>query len=383
MSGYKNAYEAYRLDSNYPISETAFYALITDFQKSFLSSVKYPGGLNKHRKPLEFLGAILHKLHEHDQKIQARRELKDYNKETETVRGIPASIIDIKNADRDLSLYKSICIFCEQRKVHLNTTLVHLAEYRAINRLIRKIRIHINKEKSKRMIERAQEVRTKNNNDKIFCYNCKCETKQELLFREAEIIGSKESVSFDENRKRKGSAWIIEGRIWKVFKCKGCEKINLNVFVRYDPVEEDKLIHHFPTKDFRPFPMWATHLSADYLELFAEIYSSLNMGNIRLAIMGARTLLDMFIVEKVTDRGRFQAKLQKLVDEKYITPASRELLEVALEYGHATIHRAFHPTENQVNDIMDIIENILHAEALKDKTKELKENVPKKASSKK
>ncbi len=94
--------------------------------------------------------------------------------------------------------------------------------------------------------------------------------------------------------------------------------------------------------------------------------------------MGARTLLDMFICEKIGDTGSFKSKIQKLVDENYISKSSRELLEIALEYGHAAIHRNYQPTKDEINGVLDIIENILHTEALKDKTESLKKSVPKK-----
>jgi len=226
-------------------------------------------------------------------------------------------------------------------------------------------------------IEQIKEVDARRKNNKFFCHHCKVETKQRVLFEKGEIT-TPEIVLFDENGKRKDSVWTIEARIWKISECMGCEKINLNVFMRCSPFEDDVLIHHFPTKDFRPFPMWITHLNRDSTELLSEIYLSLNAGNIRLPLMGARTLLDLFIVDKIGDVGSFKNKLQKLVDEKYITNSSRELLELALEYGNATIHRGYKPKKEEINDVLDIIENILHAEALTDKTKELKRSAPKK-----
>ena len=225
--------------------------------------------------------------------------------------------------------------------------------------------------------KKMQEVEDRRANSKIFCYKCKGETHQKCLFEKGEITPPTEIVAFDEHGQRQGSAWTIEARIWKLSQCQGCEVINLNVYTRYNPSEDDVLIHHFPTKDFRPFPTWATHLRRDYLELVCEIYQSLNTGSIRLPLMGARTLLDMYIVEKVGDVGTFKNKLQKLVDDIYISDSSKDLLEIALEYGHAAIHRNYQPDKDEINGVLDIIENLLHTEALKDKTKDLKKNAPK------
>ena len=104
----------------------------------------------------------------------------------------------------------------------------------------------------------------------------------------------------------------------------------------------------------------------------------MNTGSVRLPLMGARTLLDMFIVKKIGDVGSFKMKLQKLVDDKYISTSAKELLEVALEFGHATVHRGYEPSKEEINGVLDIIENILHSEALVDQTKPLKKLIPKK-----
>lgn len=230
-----------------------------------------------------------------------------------------------------------------------------------------------NMEIDPKWIERVQQVKANRESNKFFCYHCKTETKQKILFEKGELIFPNEVVFFDESTgKKKQSVWTIEGQIWKVSECQGCEKINLNVYRRYGPLEDDVLIHQFPTKDFRPFPKWITHISRDFTELLCEIYLSLNAGSLRLPLMGARTLLDMFICDKIGDTGTFKSKIQKLVDENYISKSSQELLEIALEYGHATIHRNYQLTKDEINGVLDIIENLLHIEALTNKTETLK-----------
>ncbi|NGF75859.1 DUF4145 domain-containing protein [Fluviicola sp. SGL-29] len=225
-----------------------------------------------------------------------------------------------------------------------------------------------------RRIEAVQERRK---NRKIFCYQCKGDTKQETLFEKVEMIPPKELIFYDEDGTRKESVWTIEAQVWHVTECLGCERTNLNVYSRHSPAEDDLQIHHFPTKDFRTFPMWATHLNRKYVELFGEIYISLNSGNIRLPLMGARTLLDMFIVEKIGDVGTFKQKLEKLVSEKHISEASKKLLGIALEFGNATIHRGYVPTKEDLNSVLDIIENVLHSEVLSGKSEALKDTAPK------
>lgn len=211
---------------------------------------------------------------------------------------------------------------------------------------------------------------------KIYCYNCSQDTNQDLLFKEGELI-TPEIIPFDSNGKRNESIFTIEAQIWKITKCKGCGKINLNVYKRINPNENDILIHRFPLKIKRILPEWITYLKIGYVELFSEIYDSINNERIRFAMMGTRTLLDMFIVEKIGDEGSFKSKLEKLVNERYISDNEKKLLEVALEFGNATIHRGFKPEKDEFNTVLDIVENILQKEVLVEKSLIINKKVPK------
>jgi uncharacterized protein YutE (UPF0331/DUF86 family) len=91
-----------------------------------------------------------------------------------------------------------------------------------------------------------------------------------------------------------------------------------------------------------------------------EVYRSLDANNKRLPMMGARTLVDMLIVDKVGDVGTFDEKLKKLEHLGVISSQNRELLNAALDVGHAAAHRGHAPKSDEVNAVMDIVENLLH-----------------------
>jgi hypothetical protein len=92
-----------------------------------------------------------------------------------------------------------------------------------------------------------------------------------------------------------------------------------------------------------------------------EVYKSLDANTRRLPMMGARTLVDMLMVEKAGDVGTFDDKLKKLEGLDYISPKNREVLFAALNVGHAAAHRGHAPSNDDVNAVMDIVENLLHA----------------------
>jgi hypothetical protein len=214
------------------------------------------------------------------------------------------------------------------------------------------------------------------NKVKQFCYHCLTETNQELLFKKGELT-IPEIIPIDNEGKRKDSIFTIEAKIYKMSKCLGCEKMNFSAYRRTNPTESDILIQQYPSKQIRKIPIWITYLPIKYIDLMIEIYTSLNSGHSKLPLMGARTVLDIYIVDKIGDIGTFKAKLEKLLSENIISKSSKELLAVALEYGHATIHRAYQANINEINGVLDIIENLLHNEALVEKSKLLKKSIPK------
>jgi len=93
--------------------------------------------------------------------------------------------------------------------------------------------------------------------------------------------------------------------------------------------------------------------------LLSEIYSALDSDNRRLATMGARAVLDLMIVDKVSDLGNFQQKLDALVAQDFITTKQRIFLDAALEIGNAAAHRAHIPTHIEINLLMNIVEGVL------------------------
>lgn len=69
----------------------------------------------------------------------------------------------------------------------------------------------------------------------------------------------------------------------------------------------------------------------------------------------------MVMVEKVGDVGTFKQKLKKLQDAGFVGAQNVAVLEAALDVGNAAAHRGHAPKATEVNAVMDIVENLLHA----------------------
>ncbi len=92
--------------------------------------------------------------------------------------------------------------------------------------------------------------------------------------------------------------------------------------------------------------------------------------------MGARSLVDQFMNDKVGDLGGFAQKLEALLKEGYLSRFQKEFLLVALDAGHAVTHRGFAPKKDTVEQVMDVVENLLQHYALLEAVDDLKKVTP-------
>lgn len=151
-----------------PISELYFTRLITDFQSGYLADNKYHERIALHRNPTEVKNEMLNELYSYLHQIQMREEMRDIDVEKNAMGHVPTKVIDIWRSDKRIrSLYSSVKRYCEIREREFNSIAIHIAEYRAMNKLVSKIRRSLYKEYlSKKAPEtvtvgRPKKVRTK------------------------------------------------------------------------------------------------------------------------------------------------------------------------------------------------------------------------------
>ena len=93
--------------------------------------------------------------------------------------------------------------------------------------------------------------------------------------------------------------------------------------------------------------------------LLHEIYQAVHGGQHRLAAMGIRALLEQVMVSKVGDLGSFEKQLNAFQAAGYISFIQRDAMKATLEVGHAAMHRAFQPTEQDLEVALDVVEGIM------------------------
>lgn len=172
------------------------------------------------------------------------------------------------------------------------------------------------------------------------------------------------------------------GTDWELLQCCGCEEASLsrlNWCSEDDPYEQREKLF-YPPRVSRKKPAWLIQNPElnDYIDLFDEVYTALHADSRRLAMMGARAVIDLAVARMAGgDFGNFTQGMDKLVAEKRLTAEERQLIDAAFDAGSAAMHRGHQPEEDDMNTAIDIVERVVHAEVLKKKAKALADATPK------
>lgn len=205
------------------------------------------------------------------------------------------------------------------------------------------------------------------------CRHCHLETKHILLaIRQT-----------SDEEEIEGYGPISWKDTYEMLECCGCETVVLCHTHNFSE-DPDLQVRYYPPPVSRAMPSWRHKTPHKVNSLMDEVYKSLDADGRRLALMGARALVDITILDKVGDAGTFQQKLQLMVEKGFLSRESSEFLSAALDAGNAAAHRGYYPTSEQLDHVMDIVENLLQAVyVLKDAAAELRKTTPQRIRKKK
>lgn len=214
--------------------------------------------------------------------------------------------------------------------------------------------------------------------ERAFCNKCSQKTKHTLI----------ESLTIHEIDPSEADGPYADQAEWcdttySFLQCCGCEDACLKKSVWCSAIGETIELEFYPPRVARKRPDWFEILPPEYFPLLDEIYSSLHAGNRTLAMMGARAVLDTFTTRKVGDCGNFKAGLDALVAKNYLAQMNRKVIESAVEAGHAAAHRAYNPSSDVLNAVMDIVENLIQHDVLSQSAKVLKKKLQRRPRRKK
>ena len=198
------------------------------------------------------------------------------------------------------------------------------------------------------------------------CNQCGCKTKHHVVaVREqqgSETIGEDFSIDWSNT--------------YSLLECCGCEEISVKRTSWFSEDPDYENVEYYPTRVSRRQPSWIEDIPEATAELMREIYGALQGDQRRLALMGARTVIDGLLLRQVGDSGTFAERLDALENKGFLSKINREPLEAALNAGHAAAHRSYKPDTANLNLVMDIVENVLQAENLSEHADKLNQTTP-------
>lgn len=203
-----------------------------------------------------------------------------------------------------------------------------------------------------------------------YCNECGRETKHDVVHR------ADRCRTYDDDQYS-----VDVGSVWKVLQCRGCEGVTLQRVdwcSEDDPMDGPGPATYFPPRVSRRKPVWAKRyeLPWEYLDLLEETYTALHADSRRLAMMGARALIDAMIRRNAGDQQNFHQGLNALAEKYLISEQDRAIIEAAIDAGHASAHRGHRPTAENVNVVIDIVERLIHTEILAKQAKDLEKSTP-------
>jgi len=215
--------------------------------------------------------------------------------------------------------------------------------------------------------------------EKIHCNTCGIHTNHKVEYSH--------SRSWHEELDDEACVRFAEKYDWLV--CLGCGSGVIRL-LDSSSIYDDQTTF-YPPRSSRRKPRWLTGWrwdgnldlgDSDVKELLREIYVALHQDSRRLAGMGLRSLVEYVMIEKVGDRGSFTKNLEAMLDEGYISRRQSDRLKILIEAGHATTHRAWRPSTEDIHIIMDIVEHMIESIHIHDhESKAIDARIPKRVRS--
>lgn len=208
---------------------------------------------------------------------------------------------------------------------------------------------------------------------KSYCYNCEIETNCEKLYDTDELLPS-EIYLRNEDGTKIDHLYRIVYKKYTIFKCCGCERIHIEIKTKVDKEQEDNKV--IPAKTDVGVSEFLFHLQLDYIGIYREVLGAINQGYYNLACCGIRTMIDIFMNDKVGNNGTFSNRLNKMKDEHFISCDQYNMLKILIEAGNASAHRGFVPEQEDVINLLGVLDIILKTEVDSIALNALKEKIP-------
>lgn len=188
-----------------------------------------------------------------------------------------------------------------------------------------------------------------NKTRKAHCNKCHGDRNHEILFIE--------TTSWSDDK-----IGISGSDKYEMLKCRGCDRVIIR-HTQWISELPEPFVYFYPPLMSRTEPAWIRDMRGRSARLarrlLREIYIGVQNNMRALATMGVRALMEYTMVDSVGDQGTFNKNLAEFERQGFISNKQRDILNIVLEAGHATTHRAYQPTDDDLAACIDIAESVM------------------------
>ncbi len=186
------------------------------------------------------------------------------------------------------------------------------------------------------------------------CNSCRHETRHEIIWQH----------TLERNDKGVLQTIVVSQAVF----CCGCKEFSFRkenwsegITSGRPPVGRPDSIDFKPARLWHHPPNWLESLEdIDLKGILDEVYLACNDQQTRLLSMGIRSVLDhvMTLILK-GDVGSFREKLNAMVTAGNLTQKQCDNIDIVIDAGSASSHRAFRPPVDLLKEMVVVMENIV------------------------
>lgn len=199
----------------------------------------------------------------------------------------------------------------------------------------------------------------------VHCNRCHGETYHALR---AEC--KKTDHGFDESSQTE----IHFSETYSLLQCKVCGQGRLQV-VKWNSENDHSPPSFFPPPVCRRPPDWLQDLEQPLQDVLKEVYAALDAGLYAIALMGVRSVLDVWVSSQTSSR-TFPDKLGCLRSIGTLSLRQVETLQGVFDAGSAAAHRGYAPSLSDVLAATEAVENLLQQPVIMQRVEAMKGNTP-------
>lgn len=162
---------------------------------------------------------------------------------------------------------------------------------------------------------------------------------------------------------------------YTLLQCQVCGQGRMQV-VMWNSENDHSPPNWLPAPECRRAPDWLSEQEQPLRALLEEVYAALNAGMYSIALMGVRSVLDIWVSAQTSGENNFPKKLGALAKLGALSARQIEILNGVFDAGSAAAHRGYAPTLPDVLSATEALENILHQTMLIPRVHALKTNTP-------